>query len=71
MTPGWIWTRAEENAAGADKPKWEKTWGHYHLTARCGEPVEMATDVLSLRFVFIDIPGSFPRFGAQAAFYIT
>jgi NAD(P)-dependent dehydrogenase (short-subunit alcohol dehydrogenase family) len=48
VSPGWIWTRAEENAAGADKAKWAKIWGRYHMMERCGEPVEVAAAILFL-----------------------
>ena len=48
VSPGWIWTREVDKAAGSDRAKWEPIWGAYHILERCGEPVECAGPVLFL-----------------------
>jgi hypothetical protein len=48
VSPGWIWTRVEENAAGSERAKWQSIWGRYHMMERCGEPVEVAAAILFL-----------------------
>jgi NAD(P)-dependent dehydrogenase (short-subunit alcohol dehydrogenase family) len=51
VSPGWIWTREVDNAAGGDRATWEPVWGQYHMLERCGEAVECAGPVL---FLFSD-----------------
>ena len=51
VSPGWIWTREVDNAAGGDRARWEPVWGQYHMLERCGEAVECAGPVL---FLFSD-----------------
>jgi hypothetical protein len=48
VSPGWIWTREVEKAAGGDRDKWEPVWGAYHMLRRLGEPVEVAAAILFL-----------------------
>lgn len=48
ISPGWIWTREVEKAAGGDRKKWEPVWGEYHMLRRLGEPVEVAAAILFL-----------------------
>jgi NAD(P)-dependent dehydrogenase (short-subunit alcohol dehydrogenase family) len=48
VSPGWIWTREVEKAAGGDREKWEPVWGRFHMLARLGEPVEVAAAILFL-----------------------
>jgi NAD(P)-dependent dehydrogenase (short-subunit alcohol dehydrogenase family) len=48
VSPGWIWTREVEKAAGGDRAKWEPVWGDYHMLRRLGEPVEVAAAILFL-----------------------
>ena len=48
VSPGWIWTREVEKAAGGDRAKWEPVWGEYHMLRRLGEPVEVAAAILFL-----------------------
>jgi NAD(P)-dependent dehydrogenase (short-subunit alcohol dehydrogenase family) len=48
ISPGWIWTREVEKAAGGDRAKWEPVWGEYHMLRRLGEPVEVAAAILFL-----------------------
>ncbi|MGA2329943.1 MAG: SDR family oxidoreductase [Bryobacteraceae bacterium] len=48
VSPGWIWTREVEKAAGGDRAKWEPIWGDFHMLRRCGEPVECAGPILFL-----------------------
>jgi NAD(P)-dependent dehydrogenase (short-subunit alcohol dehydrogenase family) len=51
VSPGWIWTREVDKAAGGDRAKWEPIWGQFHMLERCGEAVECAGPVL---FLFSD-----------------
>jgi NAD(P)-dependent dehydrogenase (short-subunit alcohol dehydrogenase family) len=51
VSPGWIWTREVDKAAGGDRTKWEPIWGQFHMLGRCGEAVECAGPVL---FLFSD-----------------
>jgi NAD(P)-dependent dehydrogenase (short-subunit alcohol dehydrogenase family) len=48
VSPGWIWTREVEKAAGGDRQKWEPVWGQFHMLERLGEPVECAGPILFL-----------------------
>jgi len=48
VSPGWIWTREVEKAAGGDRRKWEPVWGEFHMLRRLGEPVEVAAAILFL-----------------------
>lgn len=48
VSPGWIWTREVDKAAGSERAKWEPVWGAYHMLDRCGEPVECAGPILFL-----------------------
>jgi NAD(P)-dependent dehydrogenase (short-subunit alcohol dehydrogenase family) len=48
VSPGWIWTREVDKAAGGDRAKWEPEWGQFHMLERCGEPVECAGPILFL-----------------------
>lgn len=48
VSPGWIWTREVDKAAGGDRAKWEPVWGQFHMLERCGEPIECARPILFL-----------------------
>jgi NAD(P)-dependent dehydrogenase (short-subunit alcohol dehydrogenase family) len=48
VSPGWIWTREVDKAAGGDRAKWDPVWGAFHMLARMGHPVEIAGPVLFL-----------------------
>ena len=48
VSPGWIWTREVEKAAGGDRGKWEPVWGDFHMLRRLGETVEVAAAILFL-----------------------
>ncbi len=48
ISPGWIWTREVDKAAGNDREKFDPVWGRYHMFARMGHPVEMAGPALFL-----------------------
>jgi len=48
VSPGWIWTREVEKAAGGDRARWEPVWGEYHMLRRLGETVEVAAAILFL-----------------------
>jgi NAD(P)-dependent dehydrogenase (short-subunit alcohol dehydrogenase family) len=48
VSPGWIWTREVDKAAGGDRAKYDPIWGQYHMLARMGHPVEIAGPVLFL-----------------------
>lgn len=48
ISPGWIWTREVDKAAGGDREKHDPIWGQYHMLARMGHPVEMAGPTLFL-----------------------
>jgi NAD(P)-dependent dehydrogenase (short-subunit alcohol dehydrogenase family) len=48
VSPGWIWTREVDRAAGGDRRRWEPVWGRFHMLERCGEPVECAGPILFL-----------------------
>jgi len=42
VSPGWIWTREVDRAAGYDREKWGPVWGKFHLARRLGEVEEVA-----------------------------
>jgi NAD(P)-dependent dehydrogenase (short-subunit alcohol dehydrogenase family) len=48
ISPGWIWTREVDKAAGGDRAKYDPIWGQYHMLGRMGHPVEMAGPALFL-----------------------
>ena len=48
VSPGWIWTREGDKAAGGDRAKWDPIWGQFHMLERCGEPIECAGPILFL-----------------------
>ena len=48
VSPGWIWTREVEKAAGGNRAKWEPVWGDFHILRRLGETVEVAAAILFL-----------------------
>jgi NAD(P)-dependent dehydrogenase (short-subunit alcohol dehydrogenase family) len=48
VSPGWIWTREVDKAAGGDRKRWEPIWGQFHMLERCGEPAEVANAILFL-----------------------
>jgi NAD(P)-dependent dehydrogenase (short-subunit alcohol dehydrogenase family) len=48
VSPGWIWTREVDKAAGGDRARYDPIWGEYHMLGRMGHPVEIAGPVLFL-----------------------
>ena len=48
VSPGWIWTREVDKAAGGDRAKYDPVWGQFHMLGRLGHPVEIAGPVLFL-----------------------
>jgi len=48
VSPGWIWTREVDKAAGGDRAKWEPVWGKYHMLRRLGYVDEVAAPVVFL-----------------------
>jgi len=48
VSPGWIWTREVDKAAGGDRAKFDPIWGQFHMLGRMGHPVEIAGPVLFL-----------------------
>jgi NAD(P)-dependent dehydrogenase (short-subunit alcohol dehydrogenase family) len=48
VSPGWIWTREVDKAAGGDRAKWDPIWGQFHMLGRMGHPIEIAGPVLFL-----------------------
>ena len=48
VSPGWIWTREVDKAAGGDREKFDPIWGQFHMLGRTGHPVEIAGPVLFL-----------------------
>jgi NAD(P)-dependent dehydrogenase (short-subunit alcohol dehydrogenase family) len=42
LSPGWIWTREVDKAAGYDRTKWGPIWGRFHMLRRLGEVEECA-----------------------------
>ena len=48
VSPGWIWTREVDKAAGYDREKYDVVWGRYHMLRRCGLAEEVASAILFL-----------------------
>ncbi|GGA70496.1 short-chain dehydrogenase [Neiella marina] len=48
ISPGWIWTREVDKAAGYNREKYGPIWGSYHMLRRCGYPEEVASAVMFL-----------------------
>jgi len=48
VSPGWIWTREVDKAAGGDRAKWGPVWGKFHMLRRLGEVEECAGPVAFL-----------------------
>jgi NAD(P)-dependent dehydrogenase (short-subunit alcohol dehydrogenase family) len=48
VSPGWIWTREVDKAAGGDRAKWGPIWGRFHMLRRLGEVEECAAPVAFL-----------------------
>ena len=48
VSPGWIWTREVDKAAGGDREKWGPVWGKFHMLRRLGETREVAGPVAFL-----------------------
>ena len=48
VSPGWIWTREVDKAAGGDRVKFDPIWGQFHMLGRTGHAVEVAGPVLFL-----------------------
>ncbi|MCX6955129.1 MAG: SDR family oxidoreductase [Verrucomicrobia bacterium] len=48
VSPGWIWTREVDKAAGGDRATYDPVWGQFHMLGRMGHPVEIAGPVLFL-----------------------
>ena len=48
VSPGWIWTREVDKAAGNDRATFDPIWGQFHMLGRMGHPVEIAGPVLFL-----------------------
>jgi len=42
VSPGWIWTREVDKAAGYDRKKWGPIWGKFHMLGRLGTVEECA-----------------------------
>jgi NAD(P)-dependent dehydrogenase (short-subunit alcohol dehydrogenase family) len=48
VSPGWIWTREVDKAAGGDRATYDPIWGRFHMLGRTGHSVEIAGPVLFL-----------------------
>jgi NAD(P)-dependent dehydrogenase (short-subunit alcohol dehydrogenase family) len=48
VSPGWIWTREVDKAAGGDRATYDPIWGQFHMLGRMGHPSEIAGPVLFL-----------------------
>jgi len=48
VSPGWIWTREVDKAAGGDREKWGPVWGKFHMLRRLGTVEECAAAVAFL-----------------------
>jgi NAD(P)-dependent dehydrogenase (short-subunit alcohol dehydrogenase family) len=48
VSPGWIWTREVDKAAGYDRDKWGPVWGKFHMLRRLGTVEECAGPVAFL-----------------------
>ena len=42
VSPGWIWTREVDKAAGGDRENWGPVWGKFHMLRRLGTTAECA-----------------------------
>lgn len=42
VSPGWIWTREVDKAAGGDRERWDPVWGKFHMLRRLGSVEECA-----------------------------
>ena len=48
VSPGWMWTREVDKAAGGDRATYDPVWGQFHMLGRMGHPIEIAAPVLFL-----------------------
>jgi len=48
VSPGWIWTREVDKAAGGDREKWGPVWGKFHMLRRLGTVEECASATVFL-----------------------
>jgi len=48
VSPGWIWTRENDKAAGYDRDKFDPIWGDFCMMRRMGKTEEVAKAVLFL-----------------------
>jgi NAD(P)-dependent dehydrogenase (short-subunit alcohol dehydrogenase family) len=48
VSPGWVWTREVDKAAGGDRATYDPIWGDFHMLRRMAHPVEIAGPVLFL-----------------------
>jgi NAD(P)-dependent dehydrogenase (short-subunit alcohol dehydrogenase family) len=48
VSPGWIWTREVDKAAGGDRETWGPIWGKFHMLRRLGTVHEVAGPVAFL-----------------------
>jgi NAD(P)-dependent dehydrogenase (short-subunit alcohol dehydrogenase family) len=48
VSPGWIWTREVDKAAGGDRDKFGPVWGKFHMLRRLGNVEECAVPVAFL-----------------------
>ena len=48
VSPGWIWTREVDKAAGGDRATWGPIWGKFHMLRRLGTVQEVAGPVAFL-----------------------
>ncbi len=48
VSPGWIWTREVDKAAGGDRAKWGPIWGKFHMLRRLGTVEECASATVFL-----------------------
>jgi len=48
VSPGWIWTREVDKAAGGDRATWGPIWGKFHMLRRLGTADEVARPVVFL-----------------------
>ena len=51
VSPGWIWTREVDKAAGGDRAKWGPIWGKFHMLRPAGRSRGIAAPVA---FLFSD-----------------
>jgi NAD(P)-dependent dehydrogenase (short-subunit alcohol dehydrogenase family) len=48
VSPGWIWTREVDKAAGGDRETWGPVWGKFHMLRRLGTVQEVAGPIAFL-----------------------